>query len=471
MVFNRWLRQSNQRDEKTTNCFDQDTHHARPRILFIGYPESSHTHSWIGLLENMAFNVRLFAMPSAEPPESWPIKTYLTRQGAQIVNTDTRVTVFPPPPLPPPPSSIFKRLLLAIKRVLIRKIYKVNPLYKEKIESGVHLVERVGFGVYATSIEGALAKVINEWKPEIIHTLGFNAASYLYLRTRKQFNLQSMGRWVAQARGGPDLALQRYSPEYKPLIEEVLATCDHFIADNEPNYDYALTAGVTKEKITQPGVGVVSGAGGIDVDALRTMWTLPPSKRERVIVWPKAYETYTAKAMPVFEAILSVWDRIQPCRIEMLWMVQSETKIWYEKLFPPHIKENCMIFDRITRDETLEKISKARVMIAPSLSDGIPNTMMESMALGAAPLVSPLDTIVPVVKNGENVLFARNLYPNEIGEAIVQLMNDDDLVDTIAENNLIRVQEMADRKIVKEKISEFYEEVARLALANFDKEL
>lgn len=346
---------------------------------------------------------------------------------------------------------------------LDRGILSSSTRLRRLVQSGIRVVGHFGRGDYATTIEGALANVIREWKPDVIHTLGFDSASYFYLRTRKQFGLEGIGRWIAQARGGPDLALQRYSPDFRPLIEEVLATCDHFIADNASNYEYALSAGLTEKKISQPGMGVVSGAGGMDVDAMREMWTLPPSKRERVIVWPKAYETYTAKAMPVFEAILKVWDRIQPCRIEMIWMVQSDVSIWYEKLFPDHVKQSCPTFGRLTREETLERISQARVMLAPSLSDGIPNTMMEAMALGAVPLVSPLDTIVPVVNNEENVLFARNLYPDEIAEALVRLMTDDDLVDQMAENNLVRIREMADRKPIKERALAYYEEVARQA--------
>lgn len=426
-------------------------------MLFIGFPESSHTHSWIDLLNVLDFNIRLFALPSAEPPAEWPVKTYLTRQGAPRLDTPTRKTVYPPPD-----SSVLGIASLA-QTALERGIMSSQPWAKGKIQAAITVAERLGRGGHATTIEAALAKTILEWKPDIIHTLGFDSASYFYLRTRKQYGLDSIGRWVAQARGGPDIALQRFSPEHQPLIEEVFTTCDHFIADNQQNYNYALSAGLSEQKISAPGMGVVSGAGGMDIDAFRSLWTLPPSQRERIIVWPKAYELYTSKAMPVFEAILSVWDRIQPCRIEMLWMVQSDVKIWYEKLFPPDIKQFCPAFGRLSREETLERISKARVMIAPSLSDGIPNTMMEAMALGAAPLVSPLDTIVPVVKNEQNVMFARNLYPDEIASALVRLMADDNLVDTMAQNNIVRVREMADRTQVKERAAIFYKEVAHLS--------
>jgi glycosyltransferase involved in cell wall biosynthesis len=440
-----------------TKSFDEDEYPGRPRILFIGFPESSHTHSWIDLLADEKFNIRLFGLPSAEPPAEWPVRTYLSRSGAPRFNDITRQTVFPPPD-----SSISGMTNLA-NTALSRGLFSSNPWLRGKIHSCISIIDRMTRGgKNAVTVEEALAKVVQSWKPDIIHTLGFDSASYFYLRARKQFRLEGIGRWVAQARGGPDLSLQRYSPDFKLLIEDVLETCDHFIADNEPNYSFALSAGLAASKIKEPGMGIVSGAGGIDVEGMRAMWSLPPSKRERIIVWPKAYETYTAKAMPVFEAILKVWDQIQPCRIEMLWMVQPDIKIWYEKMFPQNIKFSCPTFGRLSREDTLQRISNARVMLAPSLSDGIPNTMMEAMALGAAPLVSPLDTIQPVVQNGENVLFARNLYPDEIAAALVRLMSDDDLVDRMAGNNIKRVYEMADREKVRARALEFYERVAAL---------
>lgn len=437
--------------------FETDLYPGRPKILFVGFPESSHTHSWIDLLADAPVNVRLFSLPSSEPPPGWPVKSYLTFAGLPRMDTATRKTVFPPP------QNSMLGLASTARTALARGVIRNGSHFGRVLERGAAAVERWGNGDHAITIEGALASIVKSWKPDIIHTLGFDSASYFYMRTRKQYGLENYGRWIAQARGGPDLALQRYSPSFKPLIEEVLATCDHFIADNEPNYAYAREAGLSEAKISQPGMGVVSGAGGMDVDNLRAMWTLPPSQRERVIVWPKAYETYTAKAMPVFEAILKVWDRIQPCRIEMLWMVQPEVQIWYEKMMPDHIKAGSPTFGRLSRDETLARIASARVMLAPSLSDGIPNTMMEAMALGAAPLVSPLDTIEPVVKNEENVLFARNLYPDEIAEAIVRLMTDDALVDRMAANNLVRVRQMADRNAVKRRALGYYEEIAELA--------
>jgi glycosyltransferase involved in cell wall biosynthesis len=437
--------------------FDVDPSPGQPKILFIGWPESSHTHSWIDLLEGSAFNYRLFCLPAAEPPAEWPVRCYLTASGLPIRSEPMRRTVFPPPP-----RSIHRAIQL-VRGAAGYDNQTGGDGTRDPVSRLARVLDRVYRSKHAISLEQALAKVIREWRPDIVHTLGFDPASYFYLRTMKRHGPLSAGRWVAQARGGPDIALQRYAPDTLPLIKEVFSRCDHFIADNQQNYDFAQTAGLAERKIRNPGMGVVSGPGGLDLEGLRTRWTLLPSRRDRIVVWPKAYEINSAKAMPVFEAIMTVWNQIQPCRIEMLWMTQPEVRIWYEKLFPEHIKRDCPAHSRLSREQTLDYLAKARVMLAPSLSDGIPNAMMEAMALGAAPIVSPLDTIADVVRNEENVLFARNLYPDEIAKALVRMMSDDELVDRIATNNLNHIRKLADRKVVRERAVFFYEEVAHQA--------
>jgi glycosyltransferase involved in cell wall biosynthesis len=445
-----------------TDEFENDERPAKPRILFIGWPESSHTHSWIDLLQGADFNVRLFCLPSAAPPASWPVKSYITAPALQWDRSATRKSVFPPPS-----GSISHLGYLAAEAKGKGVLKGRSGALATRV---LNVLDRVPATKHPITIEAALAQVIRAWRPDVIHTLGLDPTSFFYMRARKQFGLEGIGRWILQARGGPDLDLLPYTEDVRKLIVECLTQCDHFICDNENNYENAARLGLDPRKSTEPGLGVVSGSGGIDIDDFRGRWKLLPSQRERVIVWPKAYETYTAKAMPVFEAILKVWDRIQPCRIEMLWMTQPEVRIWYEKFFPAHVKNGCPAHYRLSREETLDHIAKARVMLAPSLSDGIPNTMLEAMALGAAPIVSPIATIVPVVEDEVNVLFARNLYPDDIAGAIVRMMSDDGLVDGMATRNLVRVREMADRGRIRGRVRNYYQQLAELARSTTRKE-
>ena len=103
----------------------------------------------------------------------------------------------------------------------------------------------------------------------------------------------------------------------------------------------------------------------------------------------------------------------------------------------------------------------ARVMLAPALIDGVPNSLYEGMACGSYPIVSPLETIRSVVKNEENVLFARNLYPNEIAGALERAMTDDALVDAASQRNLELVRRIAGRDVIRPRVIEFYENLCR----------
>ena len=153
------------------------------------------------------------------------------------------------------------------------------------------------------------------------------------------------------------------------------------------------------------------------------------------------------------------WEQIQPCEIHIL-ATTPETRAWYLTL-PQTIRESCHVENRVPRERVFELMTRARVMVGPSLVDGVPNSLYEAMAAGALPIVSPLETIQPIVENERNVLFARNLYPNEIAAALIRAMRDDELVDSVAAENLKLVRRIADRSTIRARVVEFYKELAQ----------
>ena len=406
-----------------THSFDLDRYPGGLKILFIGFAESSHTHCWISLLAESKMNVRLFALPTGLPPASFETKTYVT----------------------------------------VGTLEKLDPANRAKLYPGGHIghVLKKGFAYLLSANTRMLdsrwlAQVIRRWRPDVIHTLGLDPASYFYLEVRNRFGLQGIGKWVVQVRGGPDLALHRLVSGHLTQIREVLHECDQLIADNQQNYEYALELGLHKECVSS--LGVIPGTGGVDVQQLAQAAACPPSRRLRLIVWPKAYECPQGKALPVFEAIKLAWDRIQPCTLHMLATI-PETRMWYQTL-PKEIRRASHVADRIPISEVLDLMAQARVMLAPSLADGIPNALYEAMATGAFPIVSPLETIQSLVEDEQNVLFARNLYPQEIAEALCRAMSDDSLVDSAVERNLELVKRVADRAKIKPRVVEYYQELS-----------
>jgi glycosyltransferase involved in cell wall biosynthesis len=227
------------------------------------------------------------------------------------------------------------------------------------------------------------------------------------------------------------------------------------LSDNLQNFEIARDMGVREGQLSI--IGTVPGTGGIDVGLQAGRWQARPSER-RVILWPKVYECPWSKAIPVYQALIQCWERIQPCEVQLLAMTPLAHMYFWR--LPKRIRASCHLNHRIPRPQALEAMTRARIMLAPSLVDGTPNSMLEAMASGAFPIVSPLETIRAVVQEERNVLFARNLYPEDIAAALVRAMTDDKLVDSATERNLELVGRIANRNEVRRRVVRLYESLA-----------
>jgi hypothetical protein len=296
-----------------------------------------------------------------------------------------------------------------------------------------------------------LVDIIQNWKPDIIHAFGVDAGIFYkdcWEIAKDDIHLQSV--WVQQIRGASDVTLRRKLPDFKWKLQDCLNSCDWIIGDNIIELGWIVDMGIDEMKLAP--ICPVPGTGGINVLDIQGKVKSPPKTR-RLILWPKAYIGPAAISLPVLEAIQLAWEKIQPCKIHMLAMDQG-TRQWFY-LLPKEIREHCLIYERIPRDDVLELMTQSRVMLAPSLVDGIPNVIYEAMAAGALPIVSPLDTIRSVVSE-ENALFAENMNPKEIADALNRAMNDDDLLEKITVRNLNLVKKIANRDIIKRNLISFY---------------
>lgn len=493
------------------DVFEEDSYPGEPKILFIGIPYSPHTHSWINLLEDTRFNVRLFSGSDGYPPEDWNVRTYLISKDLPVgLNPVNRKCLFPTPedwqkseylmrkqqeelqrqqeefqrqqeahpilkliqlyhdgftvyPHSSAASKLLRQILLLFYFFLIRLINSVlrtNLLAETKIRQPSNLVPRYSDEAKkltqpkAPAAEDWLEQVISEWQPDIIHTIGFfdGQGGEFYYETIKKGQINVSSKWVLQLAGGSDLSPRWLNPEILPILKDILNKCDQIIVDNITNINYLKNLEVPSDKIAA--INPVPGAGGLDVEELFSMWNGVPSKRRSILI-PKMYESLWSKGTPILEAIKIAWSKIQPCEINILASSQ-DIKLWYWTL-PGDLRRSINILGSIPKSKVLEIMCKSRVVLAPSVVDGIPNILFEAMATGAFPIVSPLETITTVVNDEENVLFARNLYPTEIADALIRASTHDHLVDSAAQKNLILVRKMADRKVIRPKVVRYYE--------------
>jgi glycosyltransferase involved in cell wall biosynthesis len=363
-------------------------------------------------------------MPTGVPPQDWPVTTYVSQcPPAADGAASRRINLYPA-------GSAGQ----ALRRFLAR-------------------YGRLGQGNIAGRF---LARAIRTWKPDIIQAIGIRYAAYFTHHVRTAFGVGHIGRFVVQD-WGPDLTMDRLLEEYRPRIRAILQACDGYLSDNAYNLDVAVSLGLRSDRLAP--AGPVLASGGIDAAVLGRSAAVGPSRRERIVLWPKAYNCPQAVAYPVFEAFKLCWDRIQPCALRLTAVCQEEVRLWFAAL-PEAIRARSVLEGRIDRRTFLGALGQSRVMLAPTMSDGMPNVLPEAMAMGAVPIVSPLPSITAHFGE-ENTLFARNLYPHEIADALVTAMTDDDRAEAMARANVRRLASgLFDRAATRERMLAYYRDLA-----------
>jgi glycosyltransferase involved in cell wall biosynthesis len=129
--------------------------------------------------------------------------------------------------------------------------------------------------------------------------------------------------------------------------------------------------------------------------------------------------------------------------------------MWVRRM-PQRLQSRVRVHASVPRSELLSKLKRARVLIAPSLSDGTPITMLEAMAAGALPLMSPLDSIQEWITDGHNGLLAPALYPDRIAAAVRRALTDDELHSCAQKANREIVAQRADREKLRPQILDYY---------------
>jgi glycosyltransferase involved in cell wall biosynthesis len=76
-------------------------------------------------------------------------------------------------------------------------------------------------------------------------------------------------------------------------------------------------------------------------------------------------------------------------------------------------------------------LNKIKLLVMPSYSEGLPNTLLEAMACGTPVLATPVGGIPDVVKEGETGFLLKSNNPEHIAERITELLSNPGLLEKV----------------------------------------
>ncbi|MET3028163.1 glycosyltransferase [Flavobacterium sp. UW10123] len=290
-----------------------------------------------------------------------------------------------------------------------------------------------------------LQKIILEIKPDIVHSFEMQSCSYPILKTMHKF---PKVKWLYSC-WGSDLFYYKNFKRHNYKIKNVLKRVDFLHTDCKRDFDLAIELNFSGKFL-----GVIPGGTGYKIKELES-FKLPVSERKIILV--KGYEHHVGRGLNIVKAIHSIEKEIQNYEVIIFG---SHSKVI------DYISENKLNFHFFHRHELshnrlTELMGKSLVYIGNSISDGMPNTLLEAIIMGAFPIQSnPGGVTEEVIINNENGFLINDPESvEEIKENILKAISDLSLI----ENASIINQKIANDKLEysqnKLKVIEMYKTI------------
>lgn len=290
---------------------------------------------------------------------------------------------------------------------------------------------------------------LNEIQPDIVHCFEMNLSGLPILNVMNKYNKISFiySSW------GSDMFYFKEHGIQKSQVALFLDRVDYLITDCKRDYSIAVQNGFQNKFI-----GVYPGNGGV---TFSPAFIQTVKKRNKILV--KGYESFGCKASKIIEALQLVpLTLLQNFEI----IIYSADAIIIEKIKKNAFFDNLKIkiFSRtifIANEDLLKIMGETSIHISNNISDGMPNTLLESMGMGAFPIQSnPGKASEEVISDGINgFLIADPLDSDAIAVLIERAINNQELRARAQAFNVSFIQEKYNRAQLKKEIVQMYRDV------------
>lgn len=289
---------------------------------------------------------------------------------------------------------------------------------------------------------------IKEVNPDIVHSFILQSATIPILKVMKYYpNI----KWVYSAWGN-DLYYRQQNKRDLEDIKRTLPALDYMFADCTRDYYLARQLGFKGKYL-----GTFPTGGGYSLESF-----LPYVKKfdAKNILVIKGYQGKLGRCDKVLEALLKIKEVVKGINI-VLFAVTDEVK-QYAHTVGLTGWDNFEIKPFITHKEVLELMGSAKIYIGNSISDGLPNTLLEAIIMEVFPIQSnPGGATSELIADGKNgLLIEEPEDPNHIASLIKRALADEGMMRKAIAHNNENIRPFLDRNLVKMEVEKQYEHIA-----------
>lgn len=297
-------------------------------------------------------------------------------------------------------------------------------------------------------VSSVFNKTLNAVKPDMVHCFEMQLSGLPILSIMEANKLPFIySSW------GSDVFYYDKLGVSKQQLQRFYNRVDFAITDCKRDYNLMVEHGF-KSKF----LGVFPGNGGLTINQNNIQ---PIFKRNIILI--KGYDDGVGKASVVLKALEQIYSEILKDKEVIIYSADNSIKPIInssEKLS----KLNIKIYSRhqfLPNKQVLTIMGNSCIHIANSISDGMPNVLLEAMGMGAFPIQSnPGHVTEEVIIHGKNGYLINNaLDVIEISNLIKDALTNETLRKDAQNYNVKFIDQHYNRAILQPKIMTLYQSV------------
>ncbi|GAA3779668.1 glycosyltransferase [Flavobacterium ginsengiterrae] len=290
-----------------------------------------------------------------------------------------------------------------------------------------------------------LEEIVKEIKPDIIHSFEMQSCTYPII---KAMNKYSKIPWIYSCWGNDLFYYQKYSSHVNQ-IKKALRRIDFIHTDCQRDYFLAKTLGFNGKNL-----GVIPGGTGYNIKELKD-FRIPIEKRKIILV--KGYQNIFGRGLNVVKALEKIQEQLKDFEVVVFGSHKPVIDYIAEKKLP------FKIYHRhdLKHDELLHLMGKSLIYIGNNISDGMANTLLEAIVMGAFPIQSdPGGVSAEIIEHNKNGFLIENPEDIElIKNVALNAVNNFKLLKTAQELNFKIASSRLDYDFNKKKVLQLYKEI------------
>jgi hypothetical protein len=386
------------------------------KILFVAMSESIHTVRWIRQLRDQGWELYLF--PACDNRDIHP----------ELDQVKICIPCYP----------VLKRLDKIPLGRFLKLVYSKIVTMRAKYTPGYY--------------PKRLKRYIRTIKPDILHSLETQSAGYLVSELRAGAGSDLMFPFWMHTTWGSDIYLFRQLAAHKQRLWKVMELTDQVSVDCRRDRLILEKAGFS-DKIL-PVEHATSGFHIEHIRQLRENTLQKTSERKQILL--KGYQGWSGRSLVAIRALTRCKDLLAGYTLAV-YSASEDVQIALELFSNETGIPVKRIPEKASHDTILENQGISRISIGLGISDGVPNSVMEAMAMGAFPVQSFTSAADEWIENEVTGCLVPPEDPELVEKALRSALLDDGMVDRAAVKNWETICKRADfAKLSQEAIASYY---------------